>query len=180
MARDVYSGGLLTVRWNDDTRTVTTYDETGAVASTRPYTEAENANADAEVQAQADNEAARARYETHEAILDAAAALMADAHEDGQPWVQPTGAHDAVPLGVTVTDGGKTWANLTPANVWQPGVSGWRELVAQGYPAWVQPSGAHDAYKTGDRVSFEGSDYESTIAGNVWSPTAYPQGWRKL
>lgn len=61
-----------------------------------------------------------------------------------------------------------------------PGVSGWRELVAVGYPAWVQPTGAHDAYKVGDRVTFEGADYESTIAGNVWSPAAYPQGWRKL
>ena len=133
-----------------------------------------------ELTAREQADAERARYETHEAILDATAALMADAHTDGQPWVQPTGAHDAYPRGITVTHEGKTWENLTPANVWQPGVSGWRELVAEGYPAWVQPSGAHDAYKTGDRVSFEGSDYESTIAGNTWSPTAYPQGWRKL
>ena len=65
MARDVYSGGLLTVRWDDTARTVTTYDETGAVTGTRPYTEAENANADAEVQAQADDEAARAGVETN-------------------------------------------------------------------------------------------------------------------
>ena len=127
---------------------------------------------------QADTE--RARYETHEAILDATAALMADAHVDGQPWVQPTAAHDAYPLGITVTHGGKTWENLTPANVWQPGVSGWRELVAQGYPAWVQPTGGHDAYKKGDRVSFDGSNYESLIDANVWSPTGYPAGWRKL
>ena len=117
---------------------------------------------------------------TDRAILDATASLMTGAHADSQPWVQPTAAHDSYPLGITVTHDGKTWENLTPANVWQPGVSGWRELVAQGYPAWVQPSGAHDAYKTGDRVSFEGSDYESTIAGNVWSPSAYPAGWRKL
>lgn len=34
---------------DDATRTVTTYDETGAVTSTRPYTEAENAAADAAV-----------------------------------------------------------------------------------------------------------------------------------
>ena len=94
--------------------------------------------------------------------------------------MQPTGAHDAVPLGITVTDGGKTWRSKHYANVWTPGVSGWREQVAQGYPAWVQPIGVHDAYKVGDRVSFEGGDYESTIAGNVWSPAAYPQGWRKL
>ena len=64
--------------------------------------------------------------------------------------------------------------------MWQPGVSGWREVVSEGYPAWVAPTGGHDAYAKGARVSFEGSDYESTIAGNVWSPAAYPQGWRKL
>ena len=133
-----------------------------------------------EVAAQAEAEQQRARYETHEAILDATAALMADAHTDGAAWVKPTGAHDAYPLGITVTHCGKTWENLTPANVWQPGVSGWREVVAEGYPAWVQPSGAQDAYKKGDRVSFNGIDYESLIDGNVWSPTAYPAGWKTI
>lgn len=59
-------------------------------------------------------------------------------------------------------------------------MSGWREHVAQGYPAWVQPSGAQDAYKKGDRVSFDGSDYESLIDGNVWSPSAYPAGWKTI
>ena len=33
------------IRWDDTTRTVTTYDETGAVTSTRPYTAEENAAA---------------------------------------------------------------------------------------------------------------------------------------
>lgn len=133
-----------------------------------------------ELAAQAEQAAYEAQQATDRAILDATASLMTDAHTDGQPWVQPTAAHDSYPLGITVTHGGKTWENLTPANVWQPGVSGWRELVAEGYPAWTQPTGGHDAYKVGDRVTFEGSDYESLIAGNVWSPTAYPQGWRKL
>ena len=131
-----------------------------------------------EIAAQVETEQQQARYQTHEAILDATAALMADAHTDGAAWVQPTGAHDAYALGITVTHGGKTWENITPANVWQPGVSGWREQVAEGYPAWVQPTGAHDAYNTGDRVSFEGSNYESKIDANVWSPTGYPAGWQ--
>lgn len=133
-----------------------------------------------ELQAEADARAAQARYETHEAILDATAALMEDAHEDGQPWVQPLGAHNAYPLGVTVTHGGKTWENLTHANVWEPGASGWHEVVAEGYPAWVAPTGSHDAYNIGDRVSFNGSNYESTIAGNTWSPTEYPAGWQQI
>ena len=121
-----------------------------------------------------------AREATDRAILDATAALMADAHTDGEPWAQPTGAHDAYPLGAIVTDAGKTWVSLIPANVWQPGVSGWREQVAQGYPAWVQPTGAQDAYKKGDRVSFDGSNYESLIDGNTWSPSAYPAGWKAI
>ena len=105
---------------------------------------------------------------------------IAIGRQDGDPWVQPTGAHDAYPVGITVTHDGKTWENLTPANVWPPGVSGWREQVAQGYPAWVQPTGAHDAYQKGDRVSFDGSDYESLIDGNTWSPSAYPDGWKTI
>ena len=133
-----------------------------------------------ELTARKQADAERARYETHEAILDATAALMADAHTDGQPWVQPTGAHNAYPIDITATHVGKTWESLTPANVWEPGVSGWREKVAQGYPAWVQPTGAHDAYDKEDRVSFDGGNYESVIDGNVWSPSAYPAGWKAI
>ena len=116
------------------------------------------------------------------AQAEALAATYAAAigRKDGDPWTQPTDAHDAYAKGITVTHGGKTWESLTPANVWTPGVSGWREKVAQGYPAWVQPTGAHDAYKVGDRVTFEGANYESLIDGNTWSPSAYPAGWRKL
>ncbi len=54
-----------------------------------------------ELQAEADRAAAQARRETHEGILDATAALMEDAHEDGAAWVQPLGAHNAYPLGAT-------------------------------------------------------------------------------
>lgn len=112
-----------------------------------------------------------------EPFIEAQAALMEDAHEDGAAWVAPEGAHNAYPLGRTVTHNGKTWENITPANVWEPGVSGWREQVAEGYPEWVRPTGSHDAYNIGDRVSFEGQNYESTIDGNTWSPTEYPEGW---
>ena len=100
----------------------------------------------------------------------------------GEEWVQPTGAHDAYRQGATVTHNGKVWDSLTPANVWEPGVSGWREKVEEGAgPAeWVQPTGAHDAYSLGDRVRFEGKNYESLMDGNVWSPAAYPAGWKEL
>ena len=100
----------------------------------------------------------------------------------GEAWKAPTGAHDAYRIGAVVTRNGKTWESLTPANVWEPGVSGWREAVAEGAePAeWVQPTGAHDSYKKGDRVRFEGKNYESLMDGNVWSPAAYPAGWKEL
>lgn len=166
--------------YNDHDHTFTTYDATGAVTNTRPYTAEENAAADAAAAAAQEAEAEAIRTAVDRAILDATVALMADAHTDGEAWTQPSGAHNAYPLGAVVTDAGKTWVSLIPANVWAPGVSGWREQVAEGYPVWVQPSGAHDVYDVGDRVTFEGSNYESTINGNVWSPTAYPAGWRKL
>ena len=107
--------------------------------------------------------------------------LAAAGFEPGQGWKQPTSAVDAYPKDWTVTHDGKTWVSLTPANVWEPGVSGWREVAEEGAtPEWVQPTGAHDAYQTGDTVTFEGQEYVSTIDGNVWSPTDYPQGWEKI
>ena len=107
--------------------------------------------------------------------------LAAQGITDGDEWVQPTDATNAYPKDWTVTHDGKTWVSLTPANVWEPGVSGWREVVEEGAaPEWVQPTGAHDAYQTGDHVMFEGQEYVSLIDGNTWSPTAYPQGWEKI
>ena len=104
--------------------------------------------------------------------------LAARGQVDGDEWVQPTDATNAYPKDWTVTHDGKTWVSLTPANVWEPGVSGWREVAEEGAtPEWVQPTGAHDAYQTGDTVTFEGQEYVSLIDGNTWSPTAYPQGW---
>ena len=54
--------GTVKERGDDATRTVTTYDETGSVTSSRPYTADENATADsaiAEAAAQAQREADR-------------------------------------------------------------------------------------------------------------------------
>ena len=101
---------------------------------------------------------------------------------DGDPWTQPAGAHDAYRTGATVAHGGKVWTSLTPNNVWEPGVSGWREVVTGGSApaAWVQPTGAHDAYAKGTRVTFGGKAYESLINANTWSPTASPAGWKLI
>ena len=161
--------------YDDTARTVTTYNAAGQVSGTRAYTPAENAAADAAEQARAADAAARARAELADAVLDATAALMEDAHTDGAAWVQPTGAHNAYPLGASVTHNGKTWIDLTPANVWQPGTTGWREVVAEGPAAWVQPLGAHDAYKVGAKVTHKGQVWTSTAAANIWEPGVY--GW---
>ena len=127
--------------------------------------------------AQRDADRALARYQEARARNDA---------DDGQPpaWVQPTGAHDAYPLGWVVAHDGTVWESLVSGNVWMPGVSGWREKVADdpetgepGVPEWVQPTGAHDAYNIGDKVTYGGQVWTSLIDSNVWSPTSYPAGW---
>lgn len=135
----------------------------------------------AAIKAEQDRRRIKANAEQQVAELNVAF-LAASGVEPGQEWRQPTGAHDAYPVDWEVTHGGKTWVSLTPANVWEPGVSGWRETVEDGpgAPEWVQPTGAHDAYNLGDLVSFQGSVYRSLIDGNVWSPADYPQGWEEV
>ena len=110
------------------------------------------------------------------AILDAIRATAAAAHTEGEPWVQPTGAHDAYPLGYRVTYGGKTWESLIGANVWTPGGLSWREVSTGGTaPAWVQPTGSTDAYPLGAKVTHKSKTWTSTVAANVWEPGVY--GW---
>ena len=107
--------------------------------------------------------------------------LAAAGVTDGDVWRQPTSAVDAYPKDWTVQHNDAVWVSLIAANVWEPGLSGWREVVEEGgVPEWVQPTGAHDSYRTGDHVMFEGAEYVSLIDGNTWSPAAYPQGWEKL
>lgn len=100
------------------------------------------------------------------------------------PWVQPPGAADAYPLDAVVSYGGKAWRNITPANVWQPGVSGWRLLWATtaAAPEWVQPTGGHDVYHVGDIVTYQGKTWKC-VAGdasgaNSWAPGVY--GWQVI
>ena len=45
-----------------------------------------------------------------------------------QPWVQPTGAHDAYQKGDRVTYNGWIWESTIDANVWEPGVYGWSQV----------------------------------------------------
>lgn len=163
----------------EDTLTSTFGGEVQLVDGAPVFVWTQRDKTDEELAAEAAHAAAEQKAVEDAAILDAIR-TTATPPTDGGAWVQPLGAHDAYPTGATVTHNGKTWVNLTPFNVWEPGVSGWREEVAVGYPEWVRPTGGHDAYQAGDRVAFNGSNYESTINGNVWSPTEYPAGWTLL
>ena len=49
--------------------------------------------------------------------------------EEYPEWVQPTGAHDAYAQGAKVSHNGKKWTNDIAANVWEPGVYGWTEVI---------------------------------------------------
>ena len=44
-------------------------------------------------------------------------------------WIQPTGAHDAYAQGAKVSHNGKKWTSDIPANVYEPGVYGWMEVI---------------------------------------------------
>ncbi len=91
--------------------------------------------------------------------------------KDAQNWYA-----NSVMKGDRRTDQGKTWESLIDYNVWPPGVSGWREIVATGFPAWVQPTGAHDAYTLNAKVSHKGQNWNNTGSNaNVWEPGVF--GW---
>ena len=92
--------------------------------------------------------------------------------------MQPTGAHDAYPKDWVALHDGKSWESLTPFNVGEPGMSGWREIPSEGnIPEWVQPQGAHDAWKKGDQVTHKDGVWTSDINSNVWRPGVY--GWTR-
>jgi hypothetical protein len=92
-------------------------------------------------------------------------------------WVQPTGAHDAYPLGMWVTHNGYDFVSLLEANVWEPSPESnfWRVSPDPGPLPWVQPTGAADSYDIGDRVTHtvEGREtdlWESNITANTTEP----------
>lgn len=50
--------------------------------------------------------------------------------EEWPEWIQPTGAHDAYPLGAKVSHNGKHWINTgKDGNEYEPGVWGWDEVA---------------------------------------------------
>jgi hypothetical protein len=165
---------VLREEYDDESRIYTAWDESGVQTEQRPYTDEENAAA---------NESAYRDEQTrrdelllvNERALIAATLALQPPPATGAVWVQPTVVGNAYAMDSLVEHNGSTWLSLTNYNVWEPGVSGWREQVTVGYPAWVQPTGAHDAYGAGDRVTHNAQDWESSLASNVWEPGVY--GW---
>ncbi len=49
--------------------------------------------------------------------------------EEWPEWIQPLGSTDAYPLGAKVSHNEKHWESTVDANVWQPGVYGWNEVI---------------------------------------------------
>ena len=164
-------------RRDDTARTVTTYDETGAVASTRPYTEAENAAADEELAAQEDAAAQVDRFAAVESAVLATVDLTA------KPWTPVTGAHDAVPpQAERVMDDGHTYRNISGQWLSHSPYEyprGYECLdcePAGEWPQWVQPQpGVVDPYAKDAKVTHKDQRWTSNLDGNVWEPGVY--GW---
>ena len=61
---------------------------------------------------------------------DVTPALWVEVSLDEFPeWRQPAGAHDAYAKGDRVKHNDKKWESTVDANVWEPGVHGWSEVI---------------------------------------------------
>jgi len=99
---------------------------------------------------------------------------------EGDPWQQPTTM--GFPVGWELEHKGKRWRSLIPNNVWEPGVAGWREVMADGSPPpYRQPGSAADAYWMGEAITWtDGKVYVATRNGVAHSPAESQADWRKM
>jgi len=181
---DYYLDNVLRERRDDVARTYTSWDENGTQTEQRPYTAEENAEADARVQRQmvatatAELERASLLNSAPEELAALQTAILAqEGIHPGDPWRQPTGTHDAYPLGALVSHKDEDWESTVAANVWEPGVSGWK-TVGVGPQPWIQPTGGHDAYAAGAIVTHVDKVWSSDVDANVWEPGVY--GWTEV
>lgn len=198
MAWVVFREGVVVERGDDETRQV--YDGAGQVI--RPYTDAENTAAD-ETVAEAERvaaEAARARIQadlvpatsalmsvladTQPEIMTAIRAAYSDevGRADGDPFVKPTGYHNAYPKAAVVTHDGKEWEATRDGANGTPGESpDWIEKVPEGViPEWEQRH-AGSEYEPGAIVQHEGTVYRNDLeTPNAYRPDVAHSGWTDL
>lgn len=106
-------------------------------------------------------------------------ALASEGLEEGEPWRSPSGYHDTYPLDWVVTHNGKQWRSRVMGNAWEPGVSGWEEILAEGeIPEWRQPH-AGEEYAPGAQVAHNGHLWTNVHTGpNGWEPGVPGSQWR--
>ena len=172
---------------DDTTRTVTAYDETGKVTSTRPYTADENTAANRTVADAATLTDVLARLAHIEAHL-----WPAPPDPTSTAGVPTMADYEGIwPAGGLLLDGGKVWRNITTVPLTTapsdfPGAtSQWDRLFVEvtvipptpTAPAW---SGASVAYKVGDLVTYSGVVYRCLQAHTSqagWTPPAVASLW---
>lgn len=118
-------------------------------------------------------------------------------------YVQPLGAHDCYPLGAGVSEGGRNYVSLHPANVWPPSTPHpglWREVpVKAPDPAPEEPEEPSDEtdspvddvppyvsgvpYDAGSRFTWEGRTWEVLQAHTSaahWPPDQAPSLYKAV
>ena len=98
--------------------------------------------------------------------------------DDPSDWIQPTGAHDAYPLGARVMYNGDIYKSTIAANVWSPDVTGWENLTAPEIGEWA----VGVAYKVGDEVVYDGMNYcclQAHTSQAGWEPSKVSALWEK-
>ena len=190
--RDWHEDGTWTVREraDDDTRTVTRYNEAGQVIDQRPYSDDENQAAD---QQHAD----RATLTDHETRLRAIEAVLWPAPPDPTPGQTVPPMTGLWPAGGLITDMGKVWRNVAgvpltvPPSAMPGEPSQWTHLFVQvggDTPSApdAQPWSATATYTVGDKVTRSGHLWECLIPHGpeqqgMWAPSAaVPTIWRDL
>ena len=145
-------------------------------------------------------------FKTEEDVPQSGGALtLDDLLAQYDQWVQPQGAHDALPTGAIVAHKRRIWrTDLPTLNVWEPGTPNtmWVDitdmLLAQGNQegqdapetdapepedTGVQEWAPNLNVAPGERYRFQGDTYE-VIQGHTsaahWPPNAVPALYRKL
>lgn len=123
------------------------------------------------------------RWEVRNALdsIDRAttAVLEAEGVKPGEPWQEPTGAHNAYPRDWTVAgEDGELYISQIAGNTHRPGDPAdpqswrWWRKVAEAVAGVFDPHG--HAYKVGDEFTFEGLRYrvrQAHLSQPGWLPT---------